>query len=264
MPNIKCAVYAIRQVSTGRRYFGGSTRLGLRWTQHRTALKAGKHHCLPLQEAYNVSGKGDFVFEVIQPCTPKELQGLEQARLDNLAENDFNIAISAKAGDMLTRHPNKAEIVERRAESQRTAFASMTKEERRAKFGKSGEANGMWGRTHTPEVCAAASARLKGKPSAFKGHKHTDAAKALFSAKAAERTGERNAFFGRHHSEEAKAKIAAARLGVLPTNIRAVRADGVRYVSVTAAARALGVTPGTICFRLRSPNFDYHYCQLNA
>lgn len=100
--------------------------------------------------------------------------------------------------------------------------------------------------------------------SSFKGRHHTAKAKAMLSESASQRTGVKNGFFGRQHTARSKAKMARANLGKLPPNTLAVMADGVRYVSLTEAARQLDVSTGTIFFRIRSPNFDYHYCQSNA
>jgi group I intron endonuclease len=259
-----CAVYAIRQLSTGRRYVGGSTGLKKRWAAHLRTLRNGTHHCTLLQAAYSEGVENDFVFEIIERCKPAEVRSKEQEQLDKLRPDDFNIAISAVAGDMLSRHPRRAAIIAQRAQTQQATLDKMTEEERKKRWSRPGMLNGMYGRTHTPEVCAASGARMRGKPSTFKGKHHTPEARALLSASATRRTGARNAFFGRHHSAETKAKIAAANTGSLPPNVRAVLADGVQYISLNAAARALGVTVGTIFFRIRSPNFDYHYCQLNA
>jgi len=254
-------VYVIRQLSTGRRYVGGSARLNARWGRHRRDLLAGVHHCEPLQAAFNASHPDDFVFEILERCSPEEVRGKEQLQLDCLKPGDFNVAIDAVAGDMLSRHPRKATIVAKRVKAQRAIIDTMSETERMARWGKPGALNGMFGRRHSAEVIAAEKKRMKGKPSPFQGKRHSDSSKALLSAAARKRVGAKNAFFGRHHSAKTRAKLAAARRGKLPTNTLAVMANGVRYVSLTEAARQLGVVTGTISFRIRSPNFDYQYCQ---
>ena len=41
----------------------------------------------------------------------------------------------------------------------------------------------------------------------------------------------------------------------IPTHFKAVRVDGVEYISMSAAARALGCSTATIGNRVRSPKF---------
>lgn len=254
-------MYIIRQLSTGRRYIGGSARLNARWGRHRRDLLSRVHHCEPLQAAFNASHPDDFVFEILERCSPEEVRGKEQLQLDRLKPGDFNVAVDAVAGDMLSRRPRKATIVAKRVKAQHAMIDKMSEIERRARWGKPGALNGMFGRHHSAEVIAAAKKRMKGKPSPFQGKRHSDSSKALLSAAAQKRIGSKNGFFGRHHSARTRAKLAAANKGKLPSNTLAVLANGVRYVSLAKAARQLGVTNGTIFFRIRSPNFDYRYCQ---
>jgi len=256
-----CAVYCIRQLSTGRRYVGGSAKLNERWGRHRRDLLRGTHHCAPLQAAFNGSTPDDFAFEVLERCSPADVRRKEQQLLEQLIPADFNVAVDAVAGDMLSRHPRKAEIIAARLKTQRAWIDKMSRAERKSRWSKPGRRNGMYGRTHAPAVKAALAARMRGQPSTFKGKRHSACARALQSAAARQRIGPKNAFFGHRHSAATKEKISEANRGKLPPNTLAVLADGVRYVSLTEAARQLGVSTGTIFFRIRSPNFDYQYCQ---
>lgn len=66
-------VYSIVHVASGKRYVGSTTAiLAYRWTEHRWALRAGRHHNRHLQYAWNKYGPTAFIFEVLERC-PTEL-----------------------------------------------------------------------------------------------------------------------------------------------------------------------------------------------
>lgn len=46
-------VYEIRHVDSGKRYIGSTVRWPDRWKEHRAALRAGKHHSVLLQRAWD-------------------------------------------------------------------------------------------------------------------------------------------------------------------------------------------------------------------
>lgn len=89
--------------------------------------------------------------------------------------------------------------------------------ETRAKIGaaNTGEKSGMFGKHHTPEARAKASASLKGKfrgeKGPFFGHTHTPEACAAISAS---HTGEKHYLFGKHNTPEVRAKMSASHMGV--------------------------------------------------
>ncbi len=87
--------------------------------------------------------------------------------------------------------------------------------------------------------------RLKraGKPSAFKGKKHTDSAKKLLSQHAKSRTGGKNGFFGKTHSTDTIEKIKETCRKLIPPNIRKIQHinTGKLYISIAECARNLGI-----------------------
>ena len=64
----------------------------------------------------------------------------------------YNLNYNNSGGDLLTNHPEKEAIREKIIKSQRETTNKMTPEERKQKYGKVGERNGMYGKTHTDEV----------------------------------------------------------------------------------------------------------------
>lgn len=104
----------------------------------------------------------------------------------------------------------------------------------------SGENNPMYGRHHTDATKAIISAKMSGengsmygKPPANKGVPHTPEAKAKMSEA---QKGEKNHFYGKHHTEESKEKNRQAHLGKHPSEETLAKMRG-RHPSEEARAK---------------------------
>jgi group I intron endonuclease len=85
------AVYAIRCTVNHKVYVGSAANIGARWKAHRRALESGFHHSDHLQRAWDLYGKEQFVFEVIEfVLDPSELIVIEQEWIDRLQSADRN------------------------------------------------------------------------------------------------------------------------------------------------------------------------------
>lgn len=240
-------------------YVGSTNNLNQRLMDHRSSLRRGVHRNSRLQKAYN---NGSFISVTADECASREEAfALEQKFIDCLPEEALlNIGLGTICGDNLTRNPDRDKIIDKMTRSVNERFASLTPEERRVQYGKPGDRNGMYGRTHTPEtrelirrkVCtpeniAASRARRLGV-------KVGEETRRKISEFAKTRTGEKNPFYGRHHTEETRRRLAEVNKGKIPTNACKVEIDGIQYVSLTEAARQLDVVPATILYRLSSKN----------
>lgn len=240
-------------------YVGSTNNLNKRLMDHRSSLRRGVHRNSRLQKAYD---NGCFISVTADECASREEAfTLEQKFIDCLPEEALlNIGLGTIGGDNLTRNPDRDKIIDKMTRSVNERFASLTPEERRVQYGKPGDRNGMYGRTHTPEtrelirrkVCtpeniAASRARRLGV-------KVGEETRRKISEFAKTRTGEKNPFYGRHHTEETRRRLSEMNKGNIPTNACKVEIDGVQYVSLTEAARQLGVVPATILYRLSSKN----------
>lgn len=240
-------------------YVGSTNNLNQRLMDHRSSLRRGVHRNSRLQKAYN---NGSFISVTADECASREEAfALEQKFIDCLPEEALlNIGLGTIGGDNLTRNPDRDKIIDKMTRSVNERFASLTPEERRVQYGKPGDRNGMYGRTHTPEtrelirrkVCtpeniAASRARRLGV-------KVGEETRRKISEFAKTRTGEKNPFYGRHHTEETRHRLAEVNKGKIPTNACKVEIDGIQYVSLTEAARQLDVVPATILYRLGSKN----------
>jgi group I intron endonuclease len=261
-------VYKISNLLSGRYYIGYSTNINRRFTNHRRKLKQNCHDNIFLQRAYNLDGEDKFQYDIIHICdTEEEAKEIELQYLTDLTIRSmlYNLNYNNSGGDLLTHHPDKEAIREKILKSQNETLRKMTPEERSQKYGKFGDKNGMYGKTHTEEVRKNNAILKKGNIN-FKGHKHTEETKQKLSEiRKNKNTGEKNPFFGKHHTEETIQKIREKNIGNIPHNNKEITIDEVFYISITEASRQLIIPVPTILWRLNSknPKFDsYKYATM--
>ena len=214
-------VYKISNTLSGRYYIGYSTNINRRFTVHRNKLKQNYHDNIFLQRAYNLDGEDKFVYEIIHICdTEEDAKEIELQYLTDLSirEELYNLNFNNSGGDLLTHHPDKEKIREKILKSQAENMSKLSSEERKQKYGKYGERNGMYGKTHTDEIRKKLSDTHKGN-TYCKGKKASDKTRQKLSENAKLKIGEKNPFYGKHHSEETIQKIKEKGKGRLPPNI---------------------------------------------
>ena len=260
-------VYKISNSLSGRYYIGYSTNINRRFIVHRNKLKQNYHDNIFLQRAYNLDGEDKFVYEIIHICdTEEDAKEIELEYLTDLSirENLYNLNFNNSGGDLLTHHPDKDKIREKILKSQAETMSKMTTEERKQKYGKCGDRNGMFGKTHSDEVKKMNSELKKGNTYRI-GKKASDETRQKMSENAKLKIGEKNPFYGKHHSEETILKIKEKNKGRLPPNTIKISIDGNIYISITEAARQLNLVASTVLWRLKSknPKFDnYKYLDI--
>ena len=244
----------------GKYYIGYSTNINKRWGIHKSTLKGGSHCNILMQRAYEKYGSDCFTYEILQECeTEEEAKNIELSYLEDLTIRDklYNLHYNNSGGDMLTYHPDREQIIKKRAIEQKKRNSELTQEEYKRRFCmKTGEKNGMYGRTHTDEVKRLFSEMHKGNTYCL-GKKASQETKDKLSLIASQRLGEKNSFFGKQHSEETKQKLRENKLGIIPTNSRKIIINGETYISATEAGRQLNVCTATIVYRIKSPNPNY-------
>lgn len=251
-------VYYLVNKTNGRFYIGSSGKLRTRQHKHESDIKSGKH--TNANVAIDIAAGHEFEFQIkILTETRKEAYKHEQRLIDENRNNPlmYNIGLGAFGGDNITRHPDKVEIVQRRTLSVLKTMQKMSISERKAKYGKPGQRNGMYGRTHTEEVRRAQSERMKGVPNPGAGTHLTEDGRRRISEYGKSRTGVRNPFFGKQHSEETRKKLSAKHLGKKPPNRLKVSIDGVVYDSYHDASNAIGKNVTVIRWRALSKNPKY-------
>jgi group I intron endonuclease len=259
-------VYKISNTLSGRYYIGYSTNINTRFTVHRSKLKKNCHDNIFLQRAYNFDGEDKFIYEIIHICgTEEEAKEVELKYLSDLAIRNklYNLNFNNSGGDLMTNHPDKEKIREQIISSYKETLSKMSLEERKEKYGRPGEKNGMYGNSHSVEVRQKISQTHKGN-TYCKGKKASVETRLKMSENAKLKIGEKNGFFGKHHSEETIQKIKEKSKGRLPPNIMKISIDENIYISMTEASRQLNIPVPTILWRLKSKNskFDnYKYVE---
>lgn len=262
-------VYKISNLVSDRYYIGYSKNINKRFRVHRCKLKNSCHDNIFLQRAYNLDGEDKFIYEIIHRCnTEKEAKEIELQYLTDLTIRDklYNLNYNNSGGDLLTNHPDKELIREKILKSYTETISKMSCEERKEKYGKIGERNGMYGKTHTEEARKIFSELHMGN-TYTKGKKASEETKQKISEIAKQRIGEKNPFFGKHHTEETKEKLREKIKGTQSPSRISISIDNINYVSMTDASKKLSIPLPTILWRLNSknPKFNnYKYSELST
>lgn len=238
-------VYRLRNIYNNKCYYGSSQNIEKRFKRHIKELKDGTHINISLRRAWEKYGEDVFVLEIVEECTIGKLHEREQIYLDTYPE--YNIAMTATGGDNLTRNPNRDVIIDKMTKSVNARYASMTDEEKKAKYGRKGDRNCNWRGGHKT-FCKC-------------GNEISAVAKCCTLCR--DRTGKNNPFFGKTHSEEYKKHSSEIQKGIYrgSQNIPLI-IDGIEYSSLGEASIATGIHITTIRWRIRSKNkkFDnYKY-----
>lgn len=81
-------IYAIEHIPTGKMYIGSSIDILDRWGQHKKDLRAGKHHSVYLQRAWNKYGIRVFTLKILEGCRRLDLLFKEQEWFNKLRPFD--------------------------------------------------------------------------------------------------------------------------------------------------------------------------------
>lgn len=128
-----CGIYKIWNLLNRHKYIGSSNNCSKRRNRHFKDLLNQKHHCLPLQRAYDKYGQENLIFEMIEYCEESQLIEREQYFIDSL-NPEYNLMRVAKSC-LGYKHT--------------VATRNLQSEMRKGKF--SGEQNPFFGKKHTEE-----------------------------------------------------------------------------------------------------------------
>lgn len=248
------AVYFIDNLDNGKFYVGHTEDPVKRERAHLEQLRNGIHHNYLLQEDFDAGDKFEFTYFPTDDL--EEAQALEDSLVVSFMSTGllYNIGYGKGTKDNLTYHPKRDIIIAKMVRTLRETLDRLGPEVVRKMRSQSGEKNGMYGRTHSPEVRELLSMINRGRGSPMKGKRLSAERRERLSEVARTRLGEKNPFYGKSHSKETKAILKEKNKGKLPPNIEPVEINGIHYVSATSASRILGIPVTTILHRIKSPN----------
>jgi group I intron endonuclease len=236
-------IYHIINKVNGKYYIGRSKNLHVRRLSHFNKLRKNKHDNIYLQRAFNNQKESDFEFIVIEFCD--NLKEREQCILNELdLKKCYNISLSASGGDLISNHPNKADIIKRTTKTINNLIASLSPSQIKEKFSYPLEKNPNWKGGKTFCKC---------------GNRINSGTKSCMDC--CDKSGVKNPFYGKKHSQDFKNKRRIERLGNYNGNQERIVIIGDKeYKSVSESARQLSVVPATILFRIKSKHFkEYNY-----
>lgn len=236
-------IYEIVNLVNGKRYIGSAKNFAVRWRAHRAKLRKGSHRNRYLQASWTKHGEAGFAFRVLETCGTAELIAVEQKAIDS-GKPEYNLSPTAGStlGVKLTEEAKKrigaaqkGKTLGRkrdRALVEKTAAFHRGRKRPTETGGKIAAA--LIGRKRAPEVVEAIASKLRGRTLPPErsvhllgnkhalGYRHSDAQKAVISAKQIGRKCPKSAehrakisasLTGIRHSAERRAKQASAQLG---------------------------------------------------
>lgn len=123
-------IYLIRNKKNGKVLVGQTTRtVDVRWKEHRTMLRKGKHENPRLQNAYNKYGEQVFVCETIRECkTQKRADVLEEKYRLDYYPNVYNLRPGGNGG--FKAHPDtrkRMSASQKQVKRPKSVYSAMSK-----------------------------------------------------------------------------------------------------------------------------------------
>lgn len=259
---IESKVYIFTLLTSGVFYIGSTQDLDKRIKTHLRELKNGTHYNARFQNAW--FDNEEYIINCFTFSTREEAYEQEEFLIKKVYNSErknllANTLLGSRFGDALTNHQLRDEILQKRIETQREQLNSMSANDKSLKYGKPGSRNGMYGKTHTPEVKAMLSALHTGH-SYNKGIKLSQEHVEKIRIRQRLRTGSKNSFYGKQHSEETKRKLREINVGGFGHNRRSIIANGLPFNTCREAAKHFGISEGLVTHRLKKEKYnDWYY-----
>lgn len=109
---MKCGVYRITNIITGKVYIGSSERIEDRWKRHQSELRCNTHHSKHLQRSFNKYGELNFVYDILEECASEIILEREQYYKDfyQSYKRDYGYDMCQFAGNCKGRKQSKESI----------------------------------------------------------------------------------------------------------------------------------------------------------
>ena len=227
-------IYQIRNLTNGKIYVGSTKNFKKRRISHLQHMRQKKHHNIHLQRSYDKHGSKAFVFECLEECTEKNLFEKEQFWIDKL-NPEYNIG-GVGGGDNFTNHPNKKQI-------KKKLLKGLERARKAPKKSIEKDQNPNWKGGKTFFTC----------PMCGKETRTTVVNIPKTCADCRDRTGNKNPFYKKVHSKKTRELLSKQRLGI--PNLHSSKPcsiNGQKFVSCSAASKALDMKSSTVSKRLKS------------
>lgn len=257
-------LYKLVVEGTHKCYIGQTENVDQRFQRHISTLRSGKHHNIHLQEYYD-NNNPKITIEVI--CESDScVDGMEEQLILENYDNLFNVSKKAKGGDTISYHPLNEDIRCKISNASKIMWSNI--EYRGRRKGVSGENNPNYkdGRTLIMRQCFDCGKEVK---TYYEIDTPLSAIKCQVCVKP-RLFGEDNPFFGKTHTEETKQLISESKKSrflrgdAVTKQCKKILANGKVFFNCADCARYYGVSNGTITFRVRSENYDFHYYNENT
>jgi group I intron endonuclease len=244
-------IYKITNIKNGKIYIGSSSDMDRRKYEHFNDLANNIHVNKHLQNAYNLDGKDNFIFSIIELCNKNDLLIREQSYLDTLTpfrENGYNIGTSASGGDNYSN------------------LSDMDKERFVSKSRRVGKNNGMYEKNHTDTAIKIMREKSIGRYTLgwFVEKYGKNKGKIEYTKRRNQRTiavsGENNPFYGKNiksgrfmgkkHSDETKRKMATNKTRI-KDDILFMEKIKDKSISLLYIAIEFNVSPQTISYHCK-------------
>lgn len=255
---MKFHVYFLTYVDKNIIYVGSTQELDKRLERHFRELNQGNHHNQILQANWveNCSVTvSSFECRTLEHAREHEHNLIKQLRI-NLPPHLIlaNIGNDVKGGDNLTFNPRRDEIISQMTKTIVNKYSKMSHEERKIKYARNGEDNGMFGKNHSLETRQKISNHHKGN-SYCKGKKLAISHIEKIRERAKKLIGDKNPFFGKSHSQDSKKKMSEANKGKLPTNCKTVTVGNRVFTSLSEASRHFNISKALVLYRIRKDSY---------
>ena len=125
---IICGIYGIKNLVNGKMYVGQAINIYKRWKDHIDDLDEDKHYNLHLQRSWNLYGKENFKFFILEECLPEDLNQKEIFYVDkcDAYTNGYN---QTRGGDGSLGYKHNNDVIEKMCQIQKERFQDISNRE---------------------------------------------------------------------------------------------------------------------------------------
>ena len=125
---VVCGIYGILNSVNNKMYVGQAINIYKRWKDHIDDLDEGSHYNLHLQRSWNLYGKENFKFCILEECTIEELNQKERFYVDRFDAytNGYN---QTRGGDGSVGYKHNDESIEKMKKIQKERFQDIRNRE---------------------------------------------------------------------------------------------------------------------------------------